>query len=29
VNVGDFAAIGLAALAGGTVLLRRTRLAIA
>lgn len=29
VNVGDFAAIGLAALAGGSVLLRRLRLAVA
>jgi LPXTG-motif cell wall-anchored protein len=29
VNVGDFAAIGLAALAGGTVLLRRMRLSFA
>ena len=29
INVGDFAAIGLAALAGGAVLLRRMRLAFA
>lgn len=28
VNVGDFAAMGLAALAGGSVLLRRLRLAV-